>query len=85
MRRKSWASSRRGPNARVEARVEARVWNGSAYVTGKNHAVQSEYRVSFVFELLSRTAEEMADQTEETTPEFVGEAGRVAGGVSKVL
>ena len=27
----------------------------------------------------------LADQTEETTPDFIGEAGRMAGGGAKVL
>ena len=67
-------------------------WHTNPYVTGKNHAVQSEYRVSFVFELLSRTAEESArllnrivDQIFRTTnseieaPEFFYKAILYAG------
>jgi hypothetical protein len=35
-------------------------WHTNSYITGKSHNIQSEYRVSFVFDVLSRTAEEMA-------------------------
>lgn len=33
-------------------------WHANSYVTGKSRGIQSEYRVSFVFDVLSRTAEE---------------------------
>lgn len=33
-------------------------WHANSYVTGKSRNIQPEYRVSFVFDVLSRTAEE---------------------------
>jgi len=33
-------------------------WHTNSYIVGKSHNVQAEYRVSFIFDILSRTAEE---------------------------
>jgi hypothetical protein len=40
-------------------RFSGESWHTNSYITSKSHNVQPEYRVSFVFDLLSRTAEEM--------------------------
>ena len=48
---------------RVQGSTEVKRWNGeswhtNSYVTKKSRGIQPEYRVSFVFDILSRTAEE---------------------------
>lgn len=40
-------------------RFSGESWHTNSYITGKSHNIQPEYRVSFIFDLLSRTAEEM--------------------------
>ena len=41
-------------------RYNGESWHSNSYIVGKSHNVQEEYRVSFIFDVLSRTAEEMS-------------------------